>query len=261
MSREGVFWGWGEPGAGPSLPDHAAGFLRSALGVEGPVVSTPVALEEVRMRAAGAVRRGRAKRLAAIVGRGTCATTRRRASPRCRGKSYLDLLRQRAGDCEDAPDAGSRRATRARCSRRSTPAARTGSRWCPTAAARAWSGAWSRCAGRFGALISLDLGRLEGLLSFDERSQHGVAGRPGRGCRRPTRPSAQRGYTLGHTPPELRVGDGRGLRRHALGGPVLDRATGGSRTTSWRCGARRRPASSRRWRCPRPRPGRRSSSS
>ena len=48
--RECVFWGWGEPGAGPSLPDHAAGFLRSELGVSGAVVSTPVSLEEVRLR-------------------------------------------------------------------------------------------------------------------------------------------------------------------------------------------------------------------
>ena len=40
--RECVFWGWGEPGAGPSLPDHAAGFLRSELGVEGAVVSEAI---------------------------------------------------------------------------------------------------------------------------------------------------------------------------------------------------------------------------
>jgi alkyldihydroxyacetonephosphate synthase len=35
--RECVFWGWGEPCAGPSLPDHAAGILRSELGVDGAV--------------------------------------------------------------------------------------------------------------------------------------------------------------------------------------------------------------------------------
>ena len=54
MSREGVFWGWGEAGAGPSLPGHAAGVLRSALGVEGAVVSRPVALADVRLRAPAA---------------------------------------------------------------------------------------------------------------------------------------------------------------------------------------------------------------
>ena len=43
--REQVFWGWGEPGAGPSLPDHAAAFLRSELGVEGAVVAAGRARE------------------------------------------------------------------------------------------------------------------------------------------------------------------------------------------------------------------------
>ena len=46
--RECVFWGWGEPGAGPTLPDHAASFLRARLGVEGAVVSPPVSLDDVR---------------------------------------------------------------------------------------------------------------------------------------------------------------------------------------------------------------------
>ena len=104
MSREGVFWGWGEAGAGPSLPDQAAGFLRSALGVEGAVVSRPVALEEVRLRDSalpGAMR----SRLEAIVGEGHVRDDAAARVGRCRGKSYLDLLRQRAGDCDAAPDA------------------------------------------------------------------------------------------------------------------------------------------------------------
>ena len=49
MTREQVFWGWGEPGAGPSLSETAAGFLRTELGLEGGVVSRPVALEDVRL--------------------------------------------------------------------------------------------------------------------------------------------------------------------------------------------------------------------
>ena len=28
MRREQVFWGWGEPGAGPEMSSHAADFLR-----------------------------------------------------------------------------------------------------------------------------------------------------------------------------------------------------------------------------------------
>src|SRR5215204_1488429 len=94
VTREGVFWGWGEPGAGPSLPDQAAGFLRSALGVDGAVVSRPVALEEVRLRPpelSSAVR----SRLAGIVGEEHVRDDAAARAGRCRGKSYLDLLRQR----------------------------------------------------------------------------------------------------------------------------------------------------------------------
>ena len=35
--REQVFWGWGEPGAGPLLPAHADAFLRD-LGLPGGIV-------------------------------------------------------------------------------------------------------------------------------------------------------------------------------------------------------------------------------
>ena len=49
MRREQVFWGWGEPGAGPSLGEHAAALLRSELGISGERVSTPVALEDVAL--------------------------------------------------------------------------------------------------------------------------------------------------------------------------------------------------------------------
>ena len=43
MRREQVFWGWGEPGAGPSLPEHAVSFLRDEIGIDGAVVDRPVA--------------------------------------------------------------------------------------------------------------------------------------------------------------------------------------------------------------------------
>jgi alkyldihydroxyacetonephosphate synthase len=96
-----VFWGWGEPGAGPSLSDAASGFLRTELGLDGGIVSRPVTLEDVRLREP-ALPAGARERLAAI-----CEVHDDRAARvlRCRGKSYLDLLAQRAGDCEAAPDA------------------------------------------------------------------------------------------------------------------------------------------------------------
>ena len=102
MRREQVFWGWGEPGAGPSLPEHATAFLREERGLDAGVVSRPVALEDVRLREP-ALEPRLLRRLEAITG--DVRVDREARVLRCRGKSYLDLLAQRAGDCEDAPDA------------------------------------------------------------------------------------------------------------------------------------------------------------
>jgi alkyldihydroxyacetonephosphate synthase len=104
VRREQVFWGWGEPGAGPELPAHATGLLRDALGVSGEVVDRPVALADVRLREP-ALDGGLLDRLRAVVGEAGVRTDREARVLRCRGKSYLDLLAQRAGDCERAPDA------------------------------------------------------------------------------------------------------------------------------------------------------------
>jgi alkyldihydroxyacetonephosphate synthase len=101
VRREQVFWGWGEPGAGPSLPEHAASFLRAELGVSGEVVNRPVSLEDVRLRPP-ALPGGLRQRLEAVA---AVRDDREARVLRCRGKSYLDLLAQRAGDCEAAPDA------------------------------------------------------------------------------------------------------------------------------------------------------------
>src|SRR3954452_8474468 len=193
--RECVFWGWGEPGAGPSLPDHAAGFLRSEIGVSGAVISTPVSLEEVRLRppALGDALRERLAGLAAV-----------RDDPaarvgRCRGKSYLDLLRQRAGDCEDAPDAVVAPPSAEAVQAVLAACAEAGVAVVPFGGGTSVVGGLEPLRGTHDALISLDLGRLEGIESFDERSQLAWLGG---GTRLPEADHAleQRGYMLGHTP-------------------------------------------------------------
>jgi alkyldihydroxyacetonephosphate synthase len=220
VSREGVFWGWGEPGAGPSLPDNSAGFLRSTLGVEGSVVSRPVALEEVRL-APPALSGSARERLAAIVGEGHVRDDAAARVGRCRGKSYLDLLRQRAGDCEDAPDAvvapGDAREVQqvlAGCAEEEIAVV-------PYGGGTSVVGGLEPLRGRFGALVSLDLGRLEGLLSFDERSQTAWLGG---GTRLPEADQAlaQRGYTHGHTP--------QSYEWATVGGCVATRSAGQSST-------------------------------
>ncbi len=119
---------------------------------------------------------------------------------RCRGKSYLDLLAQRAGDCATAPDAvvAPADAETVACG----PArvcARRASRSCRSAAGRASSAGSKASVVRFDALISLDLGRLDRLLSVDSRSLMAVF-EPG--IRLPEADAALRrhGLALGHVP-------------------------------------------------------------
>ena len=119
---------------------------------------------------------------------------------RAAGKSYLDLLAQRAGDCEDAPDAVVAprvgRRGRARCCR---PATRRTSRSCRSAAGRRWSAAWRPSAAAARRWSSLDLGALDAVSrSTSARCSRGV----GPGLRLPEADARSRahGLTLGHFP-------------------------------------------------------------
>jgi alkyldihydroxyacetonephosphate synthase len=218
--RECVFWGWGEPGAGPALPDHAAGFLRSELGVEGAVVSTPAALEDVRLREPALAEAARA-RLAEIVGEEHVRSDAAARVGRCRGKSYLDLLRQRAGDCEDAPDAvvapGSAEEVQAAlyaCNEEGVAVV-------PFGGGTSVVGGLEPLRGRHDALVSLDLGRLEGIESIDPRS-HLAWLRGGTRLPEADQALAQRGFMLGHTP--------QSYEWATVGGCVATRSAGQSST-------------------------------
>ena len=139
----------------------------------------------------------------------------------CRGKSYLDLLAQRAGECEDAPDAvvapESAEAVQAvlyACSEEGVAVV-------PFGGGTSVVGGLEPLRGRYDALISLDLGRLEGIESFDERSQ--LAWLRG-GTRLPEADHAlaQRGFMLGHTP--------QSYEWATVGGCVATRSAGQSST-------------------------------
>jgi alkyldihydroxyacetonephosphate synthase len=196
VRREQVFWGWGEPGAGPSLPEHATGFLREELGVSGDVVDRPVALEQVRLREPAldpALRR----RLEDITG--AVRDDREARVLRCRGKSYLDLLAQRAGDCEDAPDAVVAPADHEQVLAVLQACAEAGVAVVPFGGGTSVVGGLEPLRGPFEALVSLDLARMDRLLAVDERSLTAVLAA---GARLPEadRALAGRGLTLAHVP-------------------------------------------------------------
>ena len=218
MSREQVFWGWGEPGAGPSLPDHAAGFLREELGIDGSVTSAPVALDAVRLRPA-ALDAGLRRRLEEVVGAAHVRDDPAARVLRCRGKSYLDLLAQRAGECEDAPDAvvapGDAREVQAvlyRC-------AEAGVAVVPFGGGTSVVGGLEPERAGFDSLISLDLGRLDRLVALDERSLTAVL-EPGMRLPEADHALAARGLTLGHLP--------QSYEWASVGGCVATRSAGQS---------------------------------
>lgn len=195
MRREQVFWGWGEPGAGPSLPEHAGEILRAELGVSGEVVSRPVALHALSLPAP-ALPAGLRERLEAVAEVRDDVEAR---VLRSRGKSYLDLLASRAGDFASAPDAvvvpRDARAVAAvlhACSEYGVAVVPFGG---GTSVVGGLAGERGRCA----ALVSLDLGRLDKVVAIDPWSLIAVF-EPG--IRLPEADAALRaqGLMLGHVP-------------------------------------------------------------
>ncbi|SDH42725.1 FAD-binding oxidoreductase [Nonomuraea jiangxiensis] len=95
--------GWGDPARARELPEQVRALLRDLLGVRAPDAPA-VPLESVRLPAvalAGPV----LDALADVVGPGHVLTGHEARVRHTRGKSTPDLLRIRAGDGSDAPDA------------------------------------------------------------------------------------------------------------------------------------------------------------
>jgi alkyldihydroxyacetonephosphate synthase len=195
MRREQVFWGWGEPGAGPSLPEHAAALLRGELGISGDVVSTPVSLDDIALPPS-ALSSSFRERLAGLA---SVRDDREARILRCRGKSYLDLLSQRAGDFASAPDAVVAPGDAASLAAVLRACSEAGVAVVPFGGGTSVVGGLAGERGRFDALVSLDLGRLDGLVSVDPKSSVAVF-EPG--IRLPEADAALRGHglALGHVP-------------------------------------------------------------
>jgi alkyldihydroxyacetonephosphate synthase len=195
VRREQIFWGWGEPGTGTSVSAHAADFLRAAIGVDGSVVSQPVALAAVRLGEPAVD----VRRLEAIVGGDGVRTDREARVLRCRGKSYLDLLAQRAGECEAAPDAVVAPADHDQALAVLQACAEAGIAVVPFGGGTSVVGGLEPDRGRFDAVISLDLGRMDSLVGVDQRSLTAVL-QPGIRLPEADRALAAHGLTLGHVP-------------------------------------------------------------
>jgi alkyldihydroxyacetonephosphate synthase len=214
MAAEMRWWGWGEDAHAADGSADALAWVAGELGtLDEP--RGPVALEDVRLGASalpGTLR----ERFGEIL-----RDDRSARVLHARGKSYPDLVRQRAGDCADAPDAvlaprdhDEVRAVLAAC-------ASAGVAVVPFGGGTSVVGGLEPLREGFSALVSLDLGALDALESVDERSQVAVVGA---GIRAPELEAQlnPRGLMLGHRP--------QSFQYVSLGGCVATRSAGQSST-------------------------------
>ncbi len=218
--REQVFWGWGEPGAGPALPAHADEFLRAQLGVAGGVVERPVALEDVSLPEPS-LPEGLRRALEGI----ELAEDRASRVLRCRGKSYLDLLAQRAGDCAAAPDAVVRPHTHEEVQAVLHACAEHGVAVVPFGGGTSVVGGLEASRDGFDGVVSLDLGRMDRLVSVDDRSLTAIL-EPGIRLPEADRALREHGLTLAHMP--------QSYEWATVGGCVATRSAGQTSTGTGR---------------------------
>ncbi|GAA2141068.1 FAD-binding oxidoreductase [Actinomadura napierensis] len=191
-----MLWsGWGDPAGAAPLPEAVTGLLRDLLGVK-TGGAAPVALADVEV-AAPRLTGGDLAALAGAVGAEHVRTDAEARVRHTRGKSTPDLVRIRAGEASDAPDAvvlpGSHdevlAVLRACAARR--------------IAVVPFGGGTSVVGGLapegVDAFVALDLRRMDALVSVDEVSRTAVL-QPGLRAPRAEELLGERGYTLGHFP-------------------------------------------------------------
>jgi alkyldihydroxyacetonephosphate synthase len=213
------WWGWGTDGHDPAVPDGLDALLRAELGVDGRA-TPPVALDEVRLPEPALAGEARAA-LEAIVGASFVRDDRATRIAHATGRSYPDLVRLRSGDIECAPDAVVLPADADEVQRVLVVCAEHGVAVVPFGGGTSVVGGVEALRGRFGAVVALDLARLDRLVAADPRSltatlQAGVTG-----------PEAERllaahGLTLGHFPQSFEFS--------TVGGWVATRSAGQAST-------------------------------
>ena len=203
---------------GPSLPEHAEAFLRAELGI---------AATSSRRRSRSTTSACPAPALPAAA-----RPAARRSAPlrddreirvlRAAGKSYLDLLRQRAGDGRRRPTRSSRPRSADEVVAVLGACAEAGSPSCRSAAGRAWSAASTPLRG----------GLRRARLARPRRAGRGRAWTSGRCSPGPARDAAarssrrarRRGLTLGHFPQSYEYA--------TIGGCVATRSAGQASTAT-----------------------------
>ncbi len=193
-----MLWsGWGDPARARELPEQVRALLHDLLGVREPsapavtlesVRLTPVALEPRQVRA-----------FADLVGSEHVLTSDEARVRHTRGKSTPDLLRIRAGDGADAPDAVVLPGTHDEVTRVLRLCAAERVAVVPFGGGTSVVGGLTAARAGFAAVVSLDLSRMDRLVGVDPESMVATF-EPGVRAPDAERLLAAHGLTLGHFP-------------------------------------------------------------
>ncbi len=184
---------WGDPAAATDLPDAARGLIEMAFGIE----ERPAAAE-VTLPAPG-IASGLLDGLRDLLGAEQVLTDDETRRLRTRGKSTPDLLRQRAGDLSDAPDAVVRPSTHEEVAAVLAHAVEHHLAVVPFGGGTSVTGGLVARREGYAGLVSLDLLRMKRLVAVDHTSMTATL-EPG--LRGPEAEAllAAEGLTLGHYP-------------------------------------------------------------
>jgi len=191
------WWGWGDPDHPPALPSHAVDLLRDEVGIADEP-RRPVELEQVTLPAP-VLGRAALRGLTEAVGAARVLTDHQVRVVHAAGKSYPDLVRQRAGAPESAPDAVVFPESHDQIATLLAACARMRVAVVPFGGGTTVVGGVAPLRGRHNTVISLDLRHLRGLIAVDRES---LVVRVAAGTRGPALEAelAAHRLTLGHFP-------------------------------------------------------------
>jgi alkyldihydroxyacetonephosphate synthase len=209
--------GWGSPDAPVRELPPAADSLLEELDVEPDQELTPVALDDVRLEEP-TLPEGARDRLARVA---DVHDDRLSRVLHAAGKSYLDLVRLRAGDATDAPDAVVVPGSAAQVAEVLQVCTGAGVAVVPFGGGTSVVGGVAPVRGPFSSVVALDLTGLQSLIDVDERS---LVAELEPGLRGPAveRALGERGLTLGHFPQSWEYA--------SVGGMVATRSAGQAST-------------------------------
>ncbi|MFD1537806.1 FAD-binding oxidoreductase [Nonomuraea guangzhouensis] len=193
-----MLWsGWGDPAKARELPPQIRELLHDLLGVREPAAPSS-SFESVRL-ATVALSPALLAALAEVVGHEHVLTSRAARIGHTRGKSTPDLLRMRAGDGSDAPDAVVLPGSHDEVAALLRVCAAERIAVVPFGGGTSVVGGLAASRSGFAGVVALDLARLDRLVSVDAESMV-VTVEPGLRAPEAERLLERHGLTLGHFP-------------------------------------------------------------